>query len=71
MSKFTTNIETMRAADWDGTEREVVAKIRLLRGLAEKLESNPTNDRIANDLILPALMLLGQFCQSVQDPERN
>ena len=62
-----TNIEQLRKADWDALETEVVAKIRLLRGLAEHLEPTPLHDRLAAELILPCLELLGQFCLSVTE----
>ena len=72
MATMTTNIETLRTAGWDAVEKEVVMKLRLLRAMAEKLPSTPENDRIAKDLIIPALGLLGEFCQCVEiEPEQT
>lgn len=65
MGKMTTDIETIRNADWDRVEREVVEKIHALRDLSKGLKPSPLNDKIAQDLILPALTLLGHFCTSV------
>ena len=64
-----TDIETLRNADWDRVERETVERIRALRALAETLEPTPINDKITQDLILPALALLGRFaaCVKVED----
>lgn len=63
MSK--TAIATLRNARWDQLEQEVVFRIRLLKGIAENLEPSPFNDAIAQDLIMPAMGLLAEFCQSV------
>lgn len=60
-----TYIETLRGADWDQVERDVVDKIRFLKAASMNLESNSLNDRIAKDLILPSLKLLGQFCINI------
>ena len=69
MSK--TDIATLRNARWDQLEQEVVFRIRLLKGIAEKLEPTPFNDAIAQDLILPAMALLAEFCQSVAISEEE
>ena len=61
-----TDIETMRQADWDGVEKEVVEKLRLLKMMVHKLEPNALNDKIAEDLIMPALKKLGEFCMMVE-----
>jgi hypothetical protein len=61
-----TNIEQLRLAQWDKVEKEVVMKIRILRAACEKLEPNPLNDKIAEDLFLPALSLLGEFCMRIK-----
>ena len=69
MSK--TNIATLRNARWDVLEEEVVFRIRLLKGIAENLEPSPMNDAIAQNLILPAMGLLAEFCQSVAISEEE
>ena len=61
-----TDIETMRRVDWPGVEQEVVQKLRLLRAMVAKLEPNALNDKIAEDLFLPALKKLGEFCTMVE-----
>lgn len=64
-----TDMATLAAADWDDLEREVVTRIRLLRmtaqGLSEDDPLSEYHDRIANDLILPNVRLLAQFCANV------
>jgi hypothetical protein len=64
-----TDIATLRNADWDRVERETVERIRALRALSETLEPSPLNDRIAADLILPAMALLGRFAACVKVEE--
>lgn len=66
-----TNIETLRTANWDSLEADVLTRIRLLKGMAQKLEPNAVNDRIAAELIGPAVELLAQFCLCVQIEEEN
>lgn len=66
-----TDILALRRADWDGVEREVVLKLRLLRGVVEKIEPNETSDRLANDLFLPCLRLLGEFCTRINLDDSN
>lgn len=66
-----TDIETLRNADWDSVENEVILKIRLLKATCQQLESNELSDQIAEDILLPALRLLGEFCVRVtieEDP---
>ena len=66
-----TDIETLRQADWDGVESEVLKKLRLLRAAVHKLEPNALNNKLAADLFLPALAKLGEFCTLVtidEDP---
>jgi hypothetical protein len=60
-----TDIETLRQADWDGVEKDVVTRIRLLKAACQHLDPNDMNDKIAEDLFLPALRLLGEFCTRI------
>ena len=66
-----TNIETLRQADWESVEQEVVYKLRFLRAAVEKLEPNELNDKIAKDLLLPALQKLGEFCTMIRFEEET
>ena len=61
-----TNVSTLRQADWEGTEKEVVEKIRALRDLVQKMELNALNDRVCSEAIYPNLTLLGMFCTNVR-----
>lgn len=64
--KAATDITTLAGADWDELERDVVVRIRLLRAASQKLEANEVNDRIAQDLFLPAIRLLAEFCLRIE-----
>ena len=61
-----TTIETMKNADWDHLERDVVTRIRLLKAAAKSLDTNPMGDRIAQDLFLPCVQMLAGFCEAVE-----
>jgi len=61
-----TSIEQLRKAKWDEVEKELITKFQLLRHLVFTLEPSPINDKIANDLILPALRAAGHFCNTVK-----
>ena len=61
-----TDIETLRQANWESVEQEVVHKLRFLRAAVETLEPNELNNKIAKDLFLPALMKLGEFCTMIK-----
>jgi hypothetical protein len=65
-----TDIETLRKASWDKMEAQVVDRIRLLKAMAQNIVKNELSDQIANDLVLPALSLLGEFCETVK-PDRE
>ena len=57
----------LRQADWDGLERDVVMRIRVLRGITEKLTGDlRATDLIARDLIEPNVALLARFCINVE-----
>lgn len=66
-----TNIQTLRNADWESVEQEVVYKLRFLRAAVAKLEPNELNDQIARDLFLPALKKLGEFCTMIKFEEET
>lgn len=61
-----TNIEILRAADWDRMERDVVERIRMLKAMVMKLEPSELNDKIADELIAPNCALLAEFCSNVK-----
>lgn len=67
----TTSIETLAKADWDALEQDVVLRIRLLKGMCEQMfqdatsERMPTLDKMANELVLPNVRLLSEFCINV------
>jgi hypothetical protein len=60
-----TSIMQMRGANWSKVRRDVNKRINLLEAIVQRLEPTPINDAIANDMILPALELLGDFCACV------
>lgn len=61
-----TNMEQLAKADWAHLEQDVVAKIRMLQTICAKLPQDELSDKIANELILPALQLLAEFCACVE-----
>lgn len=69
MSKTTTSMEKLRKADWDGLERDVVLRIRLLRNMTASIDDGLIEDKVANDLILPNLRLLAMFCEAIEVSE--
>lgn len=63
-----TDLETLRNADWKRLERDVVLRIRVLASAARRLDARSAGaigEAIANDLILPNLLLLGRFCAAI------
>lgn len=62
----TTNIATLQAADWDKLHDDVSERIQLIEQAVKNLEPNPLNDKIANELFMPALKLLADFCTRIQ-----
>ncbi len=63
--KLKTDMVTLRAADWDKITKEVNERIAMLRAICEAKPS-PAADKIANDLILPNIMLLGEFVTNIE-----
>lgn len=64
-----TDLKTLRDANWDQLEGDVVQKIRILKAAATHLEDGFIGDKIANDLILPNLQLLAEFCGGVTEAD--
>lgn len=73
-----TSIETLAAADWDALERDVVLRIRVLKVMCKRLNADADGsdganraalDKLANDLVLPNVELLGAFCTNVSLPQ--
>lgn len=63
-----TTMATLAAAKWEDIERDVVTRIRTLAMTARAMGKPPQSDladQIANDLILPNIMLLERFCEAV------
>jgi len=56
-----TSIETLKNANWGRMRREVDERIIALRDIVFGLQSSPINDKIANDLIIPAVTILADF----------
>jgi hypothetical protein len=64
-----TDIETLRKANWEQLESDVVDRVRLIRAMAMGIDKNKVTDQIANDLVLPAVRLLAEFCAVVKTDE--
>lgn len=53
--------------DWEGLERDVILRIRMLRIVCANMdEPAETRERIWHDLVLPNLRLLAAFCAAVE-----
>ena len=63
--KIKTDMATLKAADWDKITKEVNERIAMLRATCE-MKPSPAADKIANDLILPNIMLLGEFITNIE-----
>jgi len=61
-----TNMATLKAANWEQLELDVLVRIRLLRETVQGLDANKVTDRVAEDLVLPAVRLLAAFCECVE-----
>jgi hypothetical protein len=51
--------------DFDKMEKEVVARIRMLRLVVQNVDRNPVSDKVAQDVILPCIVKLMEFCDAV------
>jgi hypothetical protein len=61
-----TSVAALQDADWDQVERDLIITLRSLRLIALSLPRTAAGDKIANDLILPAMELAGAFCVTVE-----
>jgi cell division FtsZ-interacting protein ZapD len=64
---------TPEMLDWEGLEQEVVERLRMLKAaVSDKLEASPAiRQKIFEDLVLPNVALLAEFCANVtieEDP---
>jgi hypothetical protein len=66
-----TTVARLKAADFDTIERMTITRLQLLRASIESMGPNPLNDKIANNLFLPAYGLIAQFCRSITITESD
>jgi hypothetical protein len=66
---LTTSILHLRNADWDKVRNDVTDRIDYLEEVVRGLEPDPLSDKIATDLIAPALYTLSSFICSVEIEE--
>jgi hypothetical protein len=65
-------LDTLRTADWERLERDVVQRIRALQAVVMQPndqvadDGTPIMEEIAKDLIMPALGQLATFCAIVE-----
>lgn len=64
-----TSILQLRNADWSQLRNDVTDRIDYLEEVVRGLEPDPLSDKIATDLIAPALYTLGSFVCSVEIEE--
>lgn len=65
IKKKRSSVERLRKAQWKEVEVEVIAKLRALHALVDKMEPNAENDAMVEQAIVPILSLLGRFCSAV------
>jgi len=65
--KFT--MDDLKKVSWDGMAEDVSKRIHLLGSLSLVAEGTPLMDKIVEDLILPNLRLLAEFCENVEIKE--
>ena len=61
-----TSIEKLASADWERIEQDVVSRLRLIKAMCQGIERDELSDKIANDIVLPALSLIAEFCACVE-----
>lgn len=66
MSEAKTNVKTMKSADWNQIEQDVVSRIRAMKATVEHMEENAVNDQICQDVILPLIEMLTEFCAHIE-----
>ena len=66
-----TSLAALKQANWERLESDVVSRIRLLRTAVAGMEASPLSDKVAQDLFLPCLQLLGEFCGAFDISDRN
>ena len=63
-----------RKIDWDNIEREVVEKINYLRmswDASQKVAPKVLHEKLVDDLYVPAVKLLAEFCACVEVGEAD
>jgi hypothetical protein len=65
MPENKTSMETLKNANWNDVIQEVTTKLRYMQACAEKLPPGIEANRIANDLFLPNLALIAEFCDNI------
>lgn len=61
-----TSIEQLRTAAWEDVEKEVVAKLRALHALVDKMEPGPETEQVVEDAIVPLMKLIASFCTNIK-----
>ena len=62
-------LDDLKKVDWDLMAYDVNERIQLIADLAVAAEKTPLMDKITEDLILPNLRLLAEFCENVEIKE--
>jgi hypothetical protein len=64
-----TSMKQLKSADWNQLESDVLMRIRWLHAVVKHSSDDPVNDAIAEDLILPAITMLSEFCALITPEE--
>lgn len=62
-------MDDLKKVSWDGMAEDVSKRIHLLGSLSLVADRTPLIDKIAEDLILPNIRLLAEFCENVEIKE--
>jgi hypothetical protein len=64
-----TALDKLQNMDWEKMRKDVNLRIDYLQAVVEQLDATLVNEKIANDLIMPTISMLGRFCSSVKVEE--
>lgn len=60
-----TDTNQMKRASWSKIISDVCERVHALKLIVEQMEGGPLDDKICNELILPAVHKLDEFCEMV------
>lgn len=61
-----TSVPQLRKADWSRTKEDVAMRLDLLKEMVDSMEPNEMNDKVCQELIVPAMRCIADFCIRTQ-----